>query len=231
MNDLAPATAAPPTRPSFRADSAEFFARFQAVSGAGLSNAAANLILAGWFLMSAFPSGGPRDLSAANVIWSVGAILMALFSLVRAAPKATVVNVRSIAATAGMMMIPSMARWAPPSTGLTHATGLTLEIAGVGFTQLARVYLGRSFGLLPANRGIVCRGPFRLMRHPVYAGWLLMTLGYAICYPSALNMLINFVILPFLMWRIEQEEDVLMGDADYRAYSERTRWRLIPGLL
>ena len=35
-----------------------------------------------------------------------------------------------------------------------------------------KVVLGRSFGLVPANRGIVARGPYLLVRHPIYAGYL-----------------------------------------------------------
>ena len=231
MSDFTEAMKANPPPWQSAADADGLVQHPSGMSRRGLTNAAANILLAGLFFLSAFSPNGHRGFNAANVIWSVGAVLMALFSLVRSIPKATMVNVRSIAATTGMIMMPAMAILVPPSTGLTYAVGLTIEIAGVMFTQIARVYLGRSFGLLPANRGIVSGGPFRLMRHPVYAGWLLLTIGYAICYPSVFNVLINIAILPFMMWRIDQEEEVLMADADYRAYCARVPSQLIPGLL
>lgn len=231
MNDFTEAIKANPPPWQFAEDSDDLVQHRSGISRRGLANAAANILLAGLFFMSAFAPNGHRDFSAANVIWSVGAALMALFSLVRSIPKATMVNLRSIAATAGMMIIPTMAVLVPPSTGLTHTIGLIVEFVGVTFTQIARIYLGRSFGLLPANRGIVSGGPFRLMRHPVYAGWLLLTIGYAICYPSAFNTLINIAVLPFMMWRIEQEEEVLMADSDYRVYCAQVTSQLIPGLL
>lgn len=204
---------------------------FKGFTRKGLVNATGNLLLAGCFFSSAFTLGGHHDFSAANIIWSVGAFLMGFFSLVRTMPKATMVNLRSLSATGGMLIIPAMVQLTVPSTGIVQTVGIGIEIAGMLFTQVARVFLGRSFGLLPANRGVVSNGPFRLMRHPIYAGWLLLSIGYAICYPSALNVLINVITLPFMMWRIEQEEELLMADPEYRAYAGKVRYRLIPGLL
>lgn len=203
---------------------------FKGFTRKGLLNATGNLLLAGCFFSSAFTLGGHHSFSAANIIWSVGAFLMGFFSLVRTMPKATMVNLRSLSATGGMLIIPAMVQMTSPAAGIAQTVGIGIEVGGVFFTQLARVFLGRSFGLLPANRGVVSSGPFRLMRHPIYAGWLLLSIGYAICYPSALNFLINFVTLPFMMWRIEQEEELLMADPEYRAYASKVHYRLIPGL-
>jgi protein-S-isoprenylcysteine O-methyltransferase Ste14 len=65
----------------------------------------------------------------------------------------------------------------------------------------------------------------------VYLGWLILTLGYAIVYPSGRNALIVIAVLPFLTWRIVQEEQLLGHDAAYRNYCEEVRYRLIPGIL
>jgi protein-S-isoprenylcysteine O-methyltransferase Ste14 len=156
---------------------------------------------------------------------------MGVFSLVRVPASAATINLGSIAATAGMMFIPTLLRPAAGPAGLVGDCGATIEFAGVMLTQTARSYMGRSFGLLPANRGIVRKGPFRVVRHPVYLGWLILTLGYAIVYPSGRNALIVIAVLPFLTWRIVQEEQLLGHDAAYRNYCEEVRYRLIPGIL
>jgi protein-S-isoprenylcysteine O-methyltransferase Ste14 len=38
--------------------------------------------------------------------------------------------------------------------------------------------LGRSFGLLPAQRGLVVVGPYRFVRHPIYFGYLIGHIGF-----------------------------------------------------
>jgi protein-S-isoprenylcysteine O-methyltransferase Ste14 len=202
------------------------------ITRAGLVNALSNVLLATLFFFSATaPVGNFRMASAADLIWSLGAVLMGVFSLVRVPPKTSMVNVRSLAATGGMMLLPSLIRWTQPWSGALYQLGIAVELIGMTFTQLSRVYLGRSFGLFPANRGIVCRGPFKMVRHPIYLGWLLLTLGYVIIYPSARNAIVLFSILPFMMWRIEQEENVLKCDPEYRAYCDRVRYQLLPGIL
>ena len=53
----------------------------------------------------------------------------------------------------------------PILTALISTVGLLFVIAG-------KITLGRSFGIVPANRGVVA-GPYTLVRHPIYAGYLL----------------------------------------------------------
>jgi protein-S-isoprenylcysteine O-methyltransferase Ste14 len=109
--------------------------------------------------------------------------------------------------------------------------GLILELLGVLLTQIARIYMGRSFGLLPANRGIVSNGPFRWVRHPIYFGWLILSIGYAMSYVSERNIALIVATLPFMVWRIDQEEAHLSADPEYRNYMDRVRYRLWPGVV
>jgi protein-S-isoprenylcysteine O-methyltransferase Ste14 len=104
-------------------------------------------------------------------------------------------------------------------------------VVGVIFTQVARISLGRRFGLLPANRGIVESGAFRLVRHPIYSGWLILTIGYVIIYPSLANILVTVAVIPFMVWRIGQEETHLSDDASYRAYMQKVPYRILPYVL
>jgi len=195
-------------------------------------NSISNIALALLFFAALIPGHTSRyNLHAADIIWMTGAALMGIFSLVRVPPKTVTVTANSIAATAGMMILPILIRPGVPSVGLLNQAGTALELIGIIFTQLARVYLGRSFGLLPANRGIVSTGPFRLMRHPIYVGWFVLTLGLAFVYPKPRSFLVILTTLPFMMWRIMQEEDLLRLDPEYRAYCEKVRYRLIPGIM
>ena len=109
---------------------------------------------------------------------------------------------------------------------------LTALISGVGltFVVVGKLSLGRSFGLAPANRGVVSTGLYRFVRHPIYVGYLITHVGFAIANPLAWNL----VILPTadiaLMLRARREERTLAADPAYLDYMQRVRWRLVPGV-
>jgi protein-S-isoprenylcysteine O-methyltransferase Ste14 len=201
---------------------------------AGLRHALGDCLLAASFLIATLP--GARELKfslagAANVVWLTGAAIMAVMSFARFAPRSATVNLRTIAASGAMLMLPCFMRPTNLSTGALATTGLILELFGVVMTQVARVYMGRSFGILSANRGIVAKGPFRWVRHPIYFGWLILSIGYAMSYPNDRNVMLIVATLPFMVWRIDQEEAHLTADPEYRRYMDRVRFRLLPGLV
>ena len=112
-----------------------------------------------------------------------------------------------------------LARLAEP----LQAVGLLITLAGV-------VSLGRSFGLIAADRGIKTSGAYRVVRHPLYAGYLLGYLGYLGVYPSLWNCAITVGTAVALNWRAHVEERFLARDRAYRAYLRRVRWRFLPSL-
>ena len=87
------------------------------------------------------------------------------------------------------------------------------------------------FGLLPEARGLVTRGPYRLVRHPVYLGELTSALGLVIARPHMLiaAMYVAFAILQY--WRTIFEERALSAayPGEYPAYARQVP-RLVPGL-
>lgn len=105
-----------------------------------------------------------------------------------------------------------------------------LSMCGLAFLIGGKLSLGRSFGLMPANRGIVCSGVYRVVRHPIYAGYLITHLGFLAAHPGARNILLLMVADAALMVRATYEERTLVQDAAYAAYSSRVRWRVLPGL-
>ena len=118
----------------------------------------------------------------------------------------------------------SLAALAPETiTVAVSAVGLIIVIAG-------KASLGRSFGLMPANRGIVCSGLYQVVRHPIYLGYLICHVAFLAAHPSAWNITLLIVADLGLMARAVCEEGTLALDAEYRAYQARVRWRVVPGV-
>lgn len=114
-------------------------------------------------------------------------------------------------------LLPDMA------TAAFSAAGLTIVIAG-------KLSLGRSFGIVPANRGIVARGPYAFVRHPIYLGYLLSHAAFLAAHPTATNLAVAIAADSALIWRALIEERVLVGDEQYRLYTQRVGWHLVPGI-
>jgi protein-S-isoprenylcysteine O-methyltransferase Ste14 len=93
-----------------------------------------------------------------------------------------------------------------------------------------KLTLGRSFGLIPANRGVVVAGPYLVVRHPIYAGYLLTHLAFLAAHPTFANALILLVADTALIIRALREERVLGHDDRYRDYCTRVGWHLVPGV-
>lgn len=108
--------------------------------------------------------------------------------------------------------------------------GLLLQFLGTGLEVAAKAALGRSFGIVPANRGVIVRGPYRIVRHPIYLGYLVTHVGFLLSNWSARNLAVYAAAYVFQILRILSEERFLGRDERYREYRERVRHRLIPGL-
>ncbi len=108
--------------------------------------------------------------------------------------------------------------------------GEVVQLVGLVLILSALWTLNRSFGLAPAHRGLVTRGLYGVVRHPLYAAELLAMGGYCIGYASILNWVFWMVAAMLQVARIFAEEKLLSGDQEYRAYQQRVRWRLVPGL-
>jgi protein-S-isoprenylcysteine O-methyltransferase Ste14 len=112
---------------------------------------------------------------------------------------------------------------ADAATAFVTAGGLLVVIAG-------KIALGRSFGVLPAHRGLVTSGIYGVLRHPIYAGYLVTHIGFLAAHPSVRNLLLLVASDFCLILRARYEERTLQMDPGYVAYMARVRWRLIPGL-
>src|SRR5215469_18163272 len=94
----------------------------------------------------------------------------------------------------------------------------------------ARLSLGRSIGFVPADRGIVTRGAYKFVRHPIYTGAFLAMLALALRSYSRLNVLLAATIIALFMIKSVIEEHFLKDDPTYAVYLQRVRWRWFPGI-
>ena len=108
--------------------------------------------------------------------------------------------------------------------------GVGLTVVGNVVQIAAKLFLARSFGIAPANRGIKTDGMYRIVRHPMYAGYLLVHVGILALMPTLLNFLIYAIGWCAQILRLLAEERLLGEDPAYREFMTKTRWRLIPGL-
>ncbi len=139
-------------------------------------------------------------------------------------------GVRARVLTLLSMLGPPLLRPALVAALVPGVATVALSIAGLIMVIAGKVTLGRSFGLIPANRGVVSSGPYRLVRHPIYLGYLVTHAAFLAANPSPWNMAVVLIADIALLTRAVCEEGVLAKDSDYRAYQTAVRWRVCPGV-
>lgn len=114
--------------------------------------------------------------------------------------------------------------------------GLLLVVVGIGLFLWAARTLGAGYSQhvsVTHAQPLVQNGPYRLVRHPAYFGFLLMGLGLAIGYSSLAGFIIlPTLLIPGLVYRIKTEECLLEEhfQEEHRQYAARTKFRLFPGI-
>lgn len=148
------------------------------------------------------------------LILTCGAVM--LFS---ESPRMAMLNVRSL----------------PPLTGLI-ALGIALTVAGAAFSIVARLYLGQNWSAtatIKEDHELIRTGPYCLVRHPIYTGTLIATIGTAIAFGELRDLLALPLFAVGFRLKARSEERLLMsnfGDR-YAAYRREVRGAIIPYLL
>jgi protein-S-isoprenylcysteine O-methyltransferase Ste14 len=119
-----------------------------------------------------------------------------------------------------------------PSEGAGFSlAGEALQVSGLAVLALALLSLRTSFAIVPANRGIRQGGLYGFVRHPIYLAELTVLLGVVLANPTAANIFLWLCECPLQCARVVAEERLLTRDPIYRAYRQRVRYRLIPGII
>jgi protein-S-isoprenylcysteine O-methyltransferase Ste14 len=113
-----------------------------------------------------------------------------------------------------------------PIGGAWPATAL--QLLGCLGAICCLLTLGRSFGIVAAHRGLRTSGPYRLVRHPTYACYLVVAVGYLLENPTSRNLLVAGTVTAAQILRILEEERCLAADPAYRRYAGQVRSRLVP---
>lgn len=120
-------------------------------------------------------------------------------------------------------------RWVPGNSGWP-AGGLVLVTLGACLSFASLLSLGRWFGVRPALRGLATKGPYRVVRHPIYLAYMLADIGYNLQEWNAGTVLLVLAGWSSLLYRIRAEERMLSRAAGWPAYIAQVRYRLLPGL-
>jgi protein-S-isoprenylcysteine O-methyltransferase Ste14 len=123
----------------------------------------------------------------------------------------------------GVLLQPSGAH---PRWGLD--AGLGVQLVGLTISIVALLALGRSFGSVAADRGIVLRGPYGVVRHPVYTGYLMIQVGYVLQSVSWWNVAVVLFVTGCNVGRALAEELLLATSSEYEEYQRKVQWKLLP---
>jgi protein-S-isoprenylcysteine O-methyltransferase Ste14 len=161
----------------------------------------------------------------------VGESLVVVLTIVRRRAIAVDRSAAAAIMTAVSLVGPVLMRaTSEPASLLSDHMTATLSAIGLLLVVLGKMTLGRSFGVVPANRGVVVRGPYALVRHPIYTGYLITHAAFLLAHPAPWNLSILLVADAALVLRALMEERVLSADASYRQYCQRVGWHLVPGV-
>lgn len=106
------------------------------------------------------------------------------------------------------------------------AAGITLQAASMW--ALRGIYTVR-LGMQPGHH-LVTSGSYRLVRHPGYLSYIVSMTGIGLALSSLVGLGLVILVVPFLLWRIQHEEEMLVAEfsEEYETYMQETKWRLIP---
>ncbi len=122
---------------------------------------------------------------------------------------------------------------AVPNSGqyvISEGACIIMMLTGTLLHIYAKLSLRRSFGILPADRGIKSGGAYQFVRHPMYLGYFVVQAGMMLAGPVGWNVVLFTMIWSLYLWRIHIEERLLGRNDAYRDFCARTRYRLIPGV-
>jgi protein-S-isoprenylcysteine O-methyltransferase Ste14 len=115
---------------------------------------------------------------------------------------------------------------AHPHWGVT--AGLAVQLLGLSMCVISFLALGRSFGFAAADRGLAIRGPYAVVRHPVYASYVVLQVGYLLQSIAIWNVLVMLLVTGCNVGRAVVEERLLATSEPYGAYRRQVRWRMVP---
>jgi protein-S-isoprenylcysteine O-methyltransferase Ste14 len=108
-------------------------------------------------------------------------------------------------------------------------------LVAAGMALIVRVYRENTYASatieVAKDQTVISTGPYAIVRHPMYASASLYLVGTPLSLGSYWGLLPFAVILPFLIWRLRDEEKMLTESLPgYAEYQRTVRHRLVPGI-
>jgi protein-S-isoprenylcysteine O-methyltransferase Ste14 len=179
------------------------------------------------------------EFGVAGLLRTVGAVLvLAFYALViwcylrrgpaLATSESVTAHVAAVTATWLPFVLP-LVHGSPPGS-VRQALADVLLVCGTGWAVWSLRFLGRNVSVLAQARDVVDRGPYRWVRHPLYAGEIVSSLGVALAVNSTVAVMLWLALCGLQTYRAMAEEQVLLQALPaYRGYRSRTA-ALLPGV-
>lgn len=184
------------------------------------------LLLFGWFVSRIAPSVVNHPY---NAMILASESFTAILVMVRRPGPMSVSLYAWLIAIAGTCT-PLLVYPAPAEPAIPAEIPALMMLVGLFLSFGAKAFLRRSFGIVAANRKVQRGGVYRIMRHPMYSGYVITQFGFFLLNPSLWNASVYVAAWFAMVLRIEEEEKFLSQDQAYRDYKADVRWRLFPGL-
>lgn len=114
---------------------------------------------------------------------------------------------------------------------LTVPAGILVNLAGHGLSIAGVLSLKQSFGIVTKVNEIITTGLYGMVRHPIYFGYLVMTIGFMLMTPRLIHVLVYIMAILLQVWRAKIEENKLAAaSAEYRSYMQKVPF-LVPDFL
>ena len=114
------------------------------------------------------------------------------------------------------------------AAGVWKEVGVLVQLFGLMGMIWSVFSLGTSLGIAPADRGLVTSGPYRHVRHPMYAFEIVFCLGYCLANLTWPNVIAWVLLVTIQVARALREERAIEG---YDGYVIQVRWRFLPGII
>lgn len=192
-------------------------------------NLICNVVLAwlyGWFFYRNYQAAIASNYKPSIILFMIfNAVLVYLF-LTRRSPKRISFHPQDLIATFIGTFSTTMVVGVADTPD--HIALQIIGMMGFTFSMFGILTLRKSFGMLPADRGIVKGGVYKIVRHPIYAGYLVNYSCFLAQNYNTHNAIIFLLFVFFECYRLVREEKLLKENPEYLEYTKTTPWRICP---
>ena len=170
-------------------------------------------------------SGNPSTLG----IFFVNTILFFLF-LTRRESKTTTRNILDWSIALFTVILSFNYKHDLTTVQALQTLSTTVQLVGIILLIFSLMSIGRSFGIIPANRIVKQHGAYQFVRHPIYTSEIIFYLGFLSGNWNIQNLTITLLIIAGQLFRAHAEERLLSRDDEYKIYTTRVIYKFIPGI-